>query len=829
VDRLRRVPPWGWALLFSVVLCLPGLGSFGLWEPWELNLADQARRLADDAGGVGPGALARALAHAQLTPYLQALGIALVGPTEGGARFFGALAGVASLMAVYWAGAGLLRARAALLAVLTLGSTPIFALSSRQMTSNMPLVAALALTLGALGRWTWPADGQRRGRDLALGLVGLGLAFGAGGALVGVVVPCLALALAVLICLGLRVQPEPRPPERGASAAAAADPPDADGPNDGTAALAASGAGPDLPPGATLGASLRRRPLAIAALGALGFLGLALLAACLGRTVAGRPSSLLGGAPRGGPPAMTFEYLVRQLGFGLFPWSALAFFALGRPLIRLDDGQRSGDGADDAGGEAGADGARTNRRLAFVQTYLLLFAGMGFVLGSVQALLLGEARYAALGAIALAVGAFLDEALEGNRPEPVAGLLMGTGTMIVARDFFLAPEDLVSVHLLGDKVKWPPTVVIGPALLGFGLLVAAGIYAGLATRGRAIGRVISPDGGKAPEAAAALDAAGAGSPRRWLRWRQALDHRFVQLGRYGLQGGVAVALVFTFWLLHVVVPHLSQHFSFKPVMESFRTYARNGEKFGRYRVEGKGTSFYTRTAMIDLGSQDGVVRFLRGPERVFALVSADELAGLDAALKSAQVPYFAVDASSSRFLLLSNRLEPGQEDQNPLRTNVWMAPTSPVTNGGQWNPAEHPPWTWRMPAAATFGDVVELVGASFPESIRRPANLRLELFFRVKGRVPGNYKIFVHLDGPATPRVIGDHDPVGKAFPTTSWLPGEYIRDVYDIELPLMTTPAGTYHLYFGFWPGGEGKRLHITNGPNDGSDRMHLGTIEVK
>jgi hypothetical protein len=813
--------------LFSVVLCLPGLGSFGLWEPWELSLADQARRLADDPGGVGPGALARALAHAQLTPYLQALGIALVGPTEGGARFFGALGGVAGLMAVYWAGVGLLRARAALLAVLTLGSTPIYALSSRQLTSNIPLIAALALTLGALGRWAWPASGQRRGRDLALGLVGLGLSFGAGGALVGVAVPCLALASAVVICLGLRVQREPRPPERDPNvnanvATPTAEPPrDGDAPNDGTAALAASGAGPDFAPGATFGASLRRQPLAVAALGALALLGLALLAACLGRTaVAGRPSSLLGGAARGGPPAMTFEYLVRQLGFGLFPWSALAFFALGRPLIRLDDGQAGG-----AEVEGGEDGARTNRRLAFVQTYLLLFAGMGFVLGTVQALLLGEARYAALGAIALAVGAFLDEALEGNRPEPVAGLLMGTGTMIVARDFFLAPEDLVSVHLLGDKVKWPPTVVVGPALLGFGLLVATGIYAGLATRGRAIGRVIAADGGEAPDG----DGAGAGNRRRWLRWRQVLDQRFVQLGRYGLQGGVAVAMVFTFWLLHVVVPHLSQHFSFKPVMESFRTYARNGEKFGRYRVEGKGTSFYTRTAMIDLGSQDGVVRFLRGPERVFALVSADELAGLDAALKSAQVPYFAVDASSSRFLLLSNRLEPGQADQNPLRTNVWMAPTNPATNGGQWNPAEHPPWTWRRPASATFGDVVELVGASFPESIRRPANLKLELFFRVKARVPGNYKIFVHLDGPATPRVIGDHDPVGKAFPTTSWLPGEYIRDVYDIELPLMTTPAGTYNVYFGFWPGGEGKRLHITNGPNDGSDRMHLGAIEVK
>lgn len=796
MDRLRRVPPWGWALLFSVVLCLPRLGSFGLWEPWELNLADQARHLADGSGrggggGTGLGALLDAMAHAQLTGYLQALGIATIGPTETGARFFGALAGVAGLMAVYWAGVGLLRPRAALLAVLALGSTPFFALSSRQVTTNVPLVAASTLTLGAFGRWTWPASGRRRGRDLCLGALGLVLGFGSGGALVGVVVPCLALGLAALIGWGLRVQ-----------GSTATDLPDA--PSDGTADLASLGAGPDLLPGASLGASLRRGPGVLPVLGGLTLLGLVLLVASLTSSVAGKPSVLLGGAPRGGPPVMTFEYLIRQLGFGLFPWSAVAFFALGRPLIRLDEGE---------------DGERTNRRLAFGQTYLLLFAGFGFILGSVQALLLGEARYAALGAVALALGGYLDEALDGHRPEPVAGLLMGTGTMIIARDFFLSPEDLVSVHLLGDKVKWPPTVVVGPTLLAFGFLVAAGIYLGLAARGRAIGQVAAEAGDERSRLAAPAAPA----------WRQALDRALVQLGKFGLQGGVAVALLFVFWLLHVVVPELSQHFSFKPVMESFRTYAKNGERFGRYRVEGKGASFYTRTEMVDLGTQDGVVGFLRSRERVFALVSADELAALDAALRSAGVPYFAVDASSSRFLLLSNHLAPGQDDQNPLRKNVWMAATNPATSGGQWSPAEHPPWSWRVPLAATFGDAVELVGANFPESIRRPASLRLELFFRIRARVPGAYKIFVHLDGPATPRVIGDHDPVGKSFPTTSWLPGEYIRDSYDIDLPLMTTPAGQYHVFFGFWPGGEGKRLHITSGPNDGSDRLPLGTIDVR
>ena len=66
VDKLRRlqaVPSWAWALLFAVLLCLPRLGAFGLWEPWELNLADRARRAAENDLSIGSlfGAAARGI------------------------------------------------------------------------------------------------------------------------------------------------------------------------------------------------------------------------------------------------------------------------------------------------------------------------------------------------------------------------------------------------------------------------------------------------------------------------------------------------------------------------------------------------------------------------------------------------------------------------------------------------------------------------------------------------------------------------------------------------------------------------------------------------
>jgi hypothetical protein len=510
---------------------------------------------------------------------------------------------------------------------------------------------------------------------------------------------------------------------------------------------------------------------------------------------------LLGGVPRGGAPSATFDTIIRQLGFGLFPWSALAIFALGRPLIRLG-------GGDESDGD----------RLAFGQLYLLIFAAFGFALSTVFVLMCGEARFCALAPVALAIGVLLDEALEGDRAEPVLGLLVATGTMVIARDLVLAPEDLVSVHVL-NKVQWPAKLKLAGLFVGTGLLVGAGLYTGLATRGRALGRVALRDLGNA---------------KRWHRW---LEKAVVEVGRWGVQAAVVVAVLFSLALSQFIVPKLSGDLSFKPPLESYSRLAKDGEPIGRYKVEGGGAKFYSQREMTDLPTQNRVVEFLQGRERVFALVPGAELAALDAALKSARVAYAVVDARSSRFLLLSNRLGQDERDSNPLKQDVWMAPRQPepVVEPGTTEPSRYewfdpkPPWQWRVSTNVTFANAIELVGAEFPTVVRRPGTIPLSLFFRVNKKPPGGFRIFVHFDIPGEPRVIGDHPPLNGTFATDFWLPGEYIRDTYDVDVPLMTTPAGTYTVFIGFWPGGEGKRLKITAGPSDGGDRARLGNIEIK
>ncbi len=793
VEKLRRVPPVWWILIFAAVLVLPRLGSFGFWDPWELKVAQQARDMALSSSLFDVTVGKHYSPRPPLDLVLSALGMRLLSVGEWGGRIANGLCAILAILGVYWAGASLLRRRAAVLSALALASFPLFVLEARQLISDMPLVAGLSWALGGLGRYAWPPDGRRRWRDLAVAGLGMTMGLFSGGALRGVALPALATFATLLVAYGLR-------------------------PRAGGSPLCAAGVGPDVPSDVGFGHGLfLRGARGRAALIAIALLGLALLLLTFATgNVAGRFSLLLGGIPRSASPTTTFEFIIKQLGFGLFPWSALAVFALGRALIRL-------------GGGSEPDGDR----LAFSQLYLLIFAAFGFGLSSLFVIMTGEARFVALAPVALAIGSLLDELLEGERAEPVLGLLVATGTMVVARDFVLEPDELVSVHALA-KVSWPPVIKMSSTFLICGTLFAAGIYTGFATRGRALGRV------------ALRDLSTAGS------WRRRIEAALVELGRWGIQAAVATAVAFALFLGLYLVPTLSKHLSFKPLLESYTRFAVHGERIGRYKVEGQGAGFYSQRQMVDLSSLDRVSEFLRSRDRVFVLVAVTDEGALDAALKTAKVIYYVIDASSSRFLLLSNRLDAGEKDENPLKKDVWMAPVLPGPTGprpaeasaagpaGPVGTASEPaqplawppqpvPWHWRIPMHTMFEDAIELVGVDVPPTIRRPGHIPLTLYFRVHRRPKPGFRVFVHFDSPSEPRLLGDHALLGGTFPTDYWLPGEYIRDTYEVEVPLMTTPAGRYTLLIGFWPGGEGKRLKITAGPNDGADRTQVGFIDIK
>jgi 4-amino-4-deoxy-L-arabinose transferase-like glycosyltransferase len=181
IDRLRRIPPIWWIALFAVALVLPRIGSFGFWDPWELKIAEHARDMVGSSSLFDVTVDKRFTAEPPLNLVLSAIGMRIFSVGEFGGRVGNGLCAILAILAVYWAGLGLFRRRAAILSALALGSLPLFILEARQIVSDMPLVAGLALAFGGLGRYAWPSDGVRRVRDLVIACVGLPWGFSRAG------------------------------------------------------------------------------------------------------------------------------------------------------------------------------------------------------------------------------------------------------------------------------------------------------------------------------------------------------------------------------------------------------------------------------------------------------------------------------------------------------------------------------------------------------------------------------------------------------------------------------------------------------------------------
>ncbi|HEY7956025.1 MAG TPA: glycosyltransferase family 39 protein, partial [Polyangia bacterium] len=276
-SNLRRYAPALLALV-GIVLFLPGLHAFGLWDPYEIHVADAARALVTG----GHFTWAPQLGRPPALVWLIAVGFKTLGVGELGGRLPIAILGVVTLLAVYYAGAPLIGRRGALLGAFALATCPGFFLGARQLTSNVPLLLATSLAVGGLCRAAWPPEHTAPGRralDLLIGLFGLALGQLSVGILVGVVAPLVAVTVGLWAAVGFE-------------------------------GLPAAGAVLSL---------------------------LALTEALWAfRHVTGY-SAVLGGIPHAVQHTVTISTHLTKIGFSLFPWVALAPVATIRAFRESDD------------------------------------------------------------------------------------------------------------------------------------------------------------------------------------------------------------------------------------------------------------------------------------------------------------------------------------------------------------------------------------------------------------------------------------------------------------------------------------------------------------
>ncbi len=127
-----------------------------------------------------------------------------------------------------------------------------------------------------------------------------------------------------------------------------------------------------------------------------------------------------------------------------------------------------------------------------------------------------------------------------------------------------------------------------------------------------------------------------------------------------------------------------------------------------------------------------------------------------------------------------------------------------------------------------FQDQIELVGYEMDRRVLAPGqHLNLTLYWRGQRQLKHDYTVFTQLRGEGD-RLWGQHDswPARGSAPTTSWTPGEVMRDVHPL-LPAADITPGTYELQIGLYDSA-GKRLQIITADRRWVDN-YLGLSRIR
>lgn len=817
------------ALGIPALLLFGRLGHAGIWDPYELRVADLGRRAAihvlhapwltlpgaenqlPTLGDVGQNEL----------PVLSiAVAYRLLGLGAWTGRFPMALWGFAGVV-VLWAWLRRMASpRAATYATLALSTMPLYFVQARTMLGDVVAMTSLLASFAGLSVALLDARISQRLPWLLLGFFGLIAGFFCRGALLGVAVPMVSVAGAWLLTIQ---EDEVRPAWPTWTVAAA---------------LLISGVAAAM---VAMDALEKATPLQF--------------------------YRALGSAVYKGQKYPTFDVLLQQLGHALFPWSAFLPVALGRLLIPTEE-----------------------RRERALRSVLILGLTLSYGSSGWIASKTGALPFLGVGLLAGIVGLVLTDFERGAHAS--RALVVTTGALLVlfVTDFSRMPEKTMAAFVLQglsfpDGFQEDSKIVIRLTALLFGGAVVLAFLDPHGERGggedgpwyrrwtawgevEALLRELTElwQGNLAFVAVmleAMLVGLGAllflGDRFRWkitlaemlgaeLRWGVMnawwivpLSLLLALLGAWTLRlwfcrvllwsgvsrasvvvaGGVSAGAV----LALGYYPALGAQLSPQQALETYQRQHRAGEPLGLLGVTGRSVGYYTGGEARSFSEPSAAFSWLiEGAGRRWLAVRSDELPALNALYRAqALIPGFVatpdhnlliVDARSSQVLLASN-LPSSATNQNPLASLISSEVPSPM----------HPVRANLDGRLESLGwDLFEGGTSRRVQEISPGKSYELVLYWRVLAPLSTQWKGFIHIDGSGR-RHNGDHDVLGGKIPMRLWQVGDVVSDRYELRLEPNFTP-GDYTMFYGFFLGA--RRMSVREG-NHSEDRLNGGTIRVR
>ena len=143
-------------------LYMPGLGSYGLFDPWETHYGEVARNMIEQENYIDPfwgspwdvesvkRERAGFYSKPHLTMWMMSAGMTLFGANAFGVRFFFPLLAICALLSIYLAVARLVSRRAGVIASVATGLSPSFIFMSHQAVTDGPMVCLVVMGVMSL-------------------------------------------------------------------------------------------------------------------------------------------------------------------------------------------------------------------------------------------------------------------------------------------------------------------------------------------------------------------------------------------------------------------------------------------------------------------------------------------------------------------------------------------------------------------------------------------------------------------------------------------------------------------------------------------------------
>lgn len=808
--------PEACAVLIALASLLLPLSWSGLWAPYELETAELSRRIALALHGSGSLALEGAndsvptlsdLGRGQLPFSSVAVGFQLFGLQDWAGRLPLALWGLLGIAATFALVSRLSDRVAAAYASIALASMPLYFLHSRTLLGDIVTMSAVALACAGLGLGIFAPSSPSRGARvglLALALMGLSSGFASRGMLLGVATPALGVGLAWL---------------------------------------------------AWRSAGRRSRDAFAEVLG-WASLGLGAVALGLGlwALLSGQPAlslELLGSSLNPPSKLPTHDAVLHQLGFGLFPWSAVAPFALAMVL-----------GSDDEGGALG---------LCLVSVF-----GVALALHGLSAPYVGSVPFVATFALAAAVGVAFRRAELSARGTRLMALGAAALLVIFAYDLRTYPDEALLAFGVKDAAFPESFIDSAKSWMKYGVPPCLALVV------LALAELPQPPREKPPEPGTEYV--------RWLRWLAARwQGRLVKvLGavtlllavipvlRFLESRGTAIALLdplgewarplgyaylvipalvlapLVFFLvrdLYVALlqllarlplprarlgvialggfglamslgyyPALAAQLSPRDVFEAFRERGQAGEPLAVLGQASRVAPYYAGAAISTPSDAKAAFDWLMAPpeQRRWLVLGGKELAQLNSLYRQhAQPPANLpiLDATSSEVLLASNLLAAGERNESPLEAWVSREPPAP-----------------ERPLDVDLSGQLRCLGWALTDlQGRRVARVQtgtryhFRIYWEVLQPIGNNWKTFIHIDGKGR-RYNGDHETLEGKYPFKYWQKGDFITDVHQFQFDPHFAGA-TYQVYFGLFTGD--RRLSVRRGDH-ADDRIVGGSLVI-